>query len=90
MQRTHRHLWVLLMVASALFGARRGRAAAVCVGDCDGDGTVTVNEVIAMVDIALGTAPVSSCVAGDADGSGTITVDEIVAAVNNALGGCSS
>ncbi|MBI4518097.1 MAG: hypothetical protein HY699_20020 [Deltaproteobacteria bacterium] len=59
-----------------------------CVGDCDSDGYATVNELITMVNIALGNAPVSACANGDADGSGDITVDEIVAGVVNALDGC--
>lgn len=59
-----------------------------CVGDCDGSGDVTVNEIIAMVNIALGSAPLSSCAVGDADHSDDITVNEIIAAVNNALGVC--
>jgi hypothetical protein len=59
-----------------------------CVGDCDGSGDVTVNELITLVNIALGNAPLSSCVAGDADHSGDITIDEILRAVNNALNGC--
>jgi hypothetical protein len=60
----------------------------VCLGDCDGDGQVTVDEIIIMVNIALGTISVSECEAGDIDSSGTITVDEIVTAVNLALDGC--
>lgn len=60
-----------------------------CVGDCDGDGSVTVDEVITMVNIALGTAAVETCAAGDGDGSGDITVDEILSGVTNALEGCS-
>lgn len=59
-----------------------------CTGDCDGDEQVTVNELIAMVNIALGRALLSVCIAGDADGSGAITIAEIIAAVNNALSGC--
>ena len=59
-----------------------------CVGDCNGDGQVTVNELIQMVNIALGTADVSTCLAGDANRDGEITVNEIVAGVNNALNGC--
>jgi hypothetical protein len=71
-----------------LLGAYPGRGVAACTGDCDGGGTVTVNEVITMVDIALGSSPPATCAPGDADGSGDITVDEIVAAVNNALDTC--
>jgi len=59
-----------------------------CVGDCDGDGTVTANEIIVMINITLGLAPVLDCRAGDADQDGSITVNEINAAVNNALNGC--
>jgi probable HAF family extracellular repeat protein len=59
-----------------------------CTGDCDGNANVTVNEIIAMVNIALGNAPVTDCSEGDADHSGAITVDEILTAVNNALNGC--
>lgn len=60
-----------------------------CVGDCDGSGDVTVDEVLIMVNIALGTADIAACVAGDADGSGAVTVDEILVAMSNALEGCS-
>ncbi|MFI5367040.1 MAG: hypothetical protein ACHQ4J_15610 [Candidatus Binatia bacterium] len=63
-------------------------AARPCTGDCDGSGDVTVNELITMVNIALGTEPLSACPNGDADGSGTITVNEIITAVGFALNGC--
>jgi hypothetical protein len=59
-----------------------------CVGDCSTDGQVTVNEIITMVNIALGSADVSICLAGDANNDGQITVDEILKAVNYALSGC--
>jgi hypothetical protein len=59
-----------------------------CAGDCNGNGTVTVDEILTMVNIALGNRPVSSCFAGDLNGDGQITVDEILVAVNNALNGC--
>ena len=59
-----------------------------CVGDCTGGGQVTVDEILTMVNIALGTVQVSGCNAGDVNGDGEITVDEILTAVNNALTGC--
>jgi hypothetical protein len=59
-----------------------------CIGDCDGNGVVTVDELITMVNVALGGALVSACPIGDADGSGVITVDEIIEAVNFALSSC--
>jgi hypothetical protein len=66
----------------------RVEAQPVCLGDCNGDGSVTVDEIIIMVNIALGEADVEDCAAGDGDASGNVTVDEIVTAVNNALNGC--
>jgi hypothetical protein len=49
---------------------------------------VTVDELITMVNVALGGADVSLCPAGDVNRDGEITVDEILTAVNNALDGC--
>ncbi len=60
----------------------------VCVGDCDRSGRVTADELVRIVDIALGHADDSDCTAGDADGDSRIGVDEIVAAVDHALDGC--
>jgi outer membrane protein assembly factor BamB len=68
--------------------ANTGRVAAACVGDCGGDAQVTVDEILTMVNIALGNMGVSSCSAGDDNDDGQITVDEILKAVNNALNGC--
>ena len=59
-----------------------------CVGDCDGDGAVAVNELIRGVNIALGNAPISDCPSFDVDGSGMVAVNELVRAVSNALSGC--
>jgi hypothetical protein len=59
-----------------------------CVGDCGGDDQVTVDELLTMVNIALGNAGVGTCEAGDANHDSQITVDEILTAVNNALNGC--
>ncbi len=59
-----------------------------CVGDCSGDHAVTVDEIVTMVNIALGSADISACLAGDVNGDRKITVDEILTAVVNALNGC--
>jgi hypothetical protein len=59
-----------------------------CVGDCDSGGIVTVDEVLTLVNIALGNAQVTACTAGDGNHDDEITVDEILAAVNKALNGC--
>jgi YVTN family beta-propeller protein len=59
-----------------------------CVGDCGVDREVTVDEILTLVNIALGNAQSSACRAGDANGDGQVTVDEILTAVNNALNAC--
>jgi hypothetical protein len=59
-----------------------------CAGDCARDGAVTIDELIAMVSIALEQAPAFDCEVGDADGDGRIAINELVAAVHRALAGC--
>jgi len=59
-----------------------------CVGDCNDDRTVTVDEILLIAGIALGEADIATCPAGDVTSDGQITVDEIIAAVNSALNGC--
>lgn len=62
---------------------------ATCFGDCGADGRVTVDEVLTLVNIALGNVPMDTCLAGDAPPfDGRVTVDEILTAVNRALTGC--
>lgn len=58
-----------------------------CVGDCDGNGRVTVSELVRAVNISLGTAEPSTCLAADPNGNG-VTIDELVRAVGAALNGC--
>jgi hypothetical protein len=50
---------------------------------------VTVDELLTMVNIALGTLLVSDCQIGDANNDQQITIDEILTAVDHALHGCS-
>jgi parallel beta-helix repeat protein len=56
-------------------------------GDCDGDGVVTINEIILAVNIALGNAPLSACSAADVDGDGMVSIADLIQAVNAVLGG---
>jgi hypothetical protein len=63
-------------------------AGPICAGDCNGNGEVAINELVLMVNIALGSKPVTDCLAGDIDHNGAIRVNEIITAVNNALGSC--
>ena len=75
-----------LSIAAVLLSATSATAA--CVGDCDGGGSVEINELVVGVNIALSMAQASACPAFDADDSGTVTIDELIAAVNNALRAC--
>ncbi len=56
-------------------------------GDCNGDGTVVVNEILTLVSIGISTRPLVVCRDADRNGDGAITVDEIIAAVLAALHG---
>jgi hypothetical protein len=76
---------ILFAVLSMSATTAQGQIA--CIGDCDGDSSVTIDEIIRMVDVVLG-GEVSQCVAGDRNADGTITVDEVLTAVTNALLGC--
>jgi hypothetical protein len=60
----------------------------VCPGDCNHDGTVTVDELLTSVAIALGSMEISACRACDTDGDGEVLINELLAAVNAALNGC--
>jgi hypothetical protein len=59
-----------------------------CAGDCSGDSLVTVDEILTLVNIALGSLPISACMPGDLNHDNEITVNEILTAVNSALNGC--
>lgn len=59
-----------------------------CVGDCNGDNAVTVNELIKGVNIALGNAELDTCPSFDTNGDLEVTINEIIQAVNAALTGC--
>lgn len=63
---------------------------AACPGDCNGDGVVTVDEIVRAVAIALGIDALEACPASDGNGDGQVTVDELLRSVAMALDGCGS
>jgi hypothetical protein len=79
---------VLSAAALVLLALRPAVGLEMCVGDCSADSQVTVDELITMVDVALGADGIGSCTAGDANTDSMIGIDEIVIGVNNALHGC--
>lgn len=67
---------------------RGGIAGVTCPGDCNGDGQVSVNELVRAVAIAVGVSPLGECAVIDTSGNGSAEVGELVAAVGSALNGC--
>jgi hypothetical protein len=66
-----------------------------CVGDCNGDGEVAIDELVFAVNAALSDTGVENacdlityCPLIDIDLNCEITIDEIIAGVGRALGGC--
>ena len=59
-----------------------------CPGDCNGDGRVSVAELVVGVNQSLGLASVQTCDAFDLDADGVVTVAELIAAVAAAVDGC--
>jgi len=74
-----------LLVVAWIFSATTTLA---CVGDCDDDGVVTIDEVVRGIALGLGHASAAACALVDRNGDGQVTVDELTAAVTNALMGC--
>lgn len=86
--RTARRLLTGL-IAAVLYAAAPLHAQT-CGGDCNGDGAVAVDELVAAVQIALGDAASVGCPAVDTNGDLAVTVDELLAAVRHGLEGCES
>jgi hypothetical protein len=59
-----------------------------CEGDCNGNGVVTVDELVSIVNLALAQGVSVWCPAVDANDSGTVTIEELIGAVDRALTGC--
>jgi hypothetical protein len=59
-----------------------------CPGDCNMDGQATLNEIIRIVNVALGLVALGPCSPADTDGDGILAIDELVAAVASNLDEC--
>jgi len=62
-------------------------AGAACTGDCNGDGSVSIDELILGVRIALGLSPLTACTAF-ANGNGMVSIAELVQATRASLDHC--
>jgi hypothetical protein len=59
-----------------------------CVGDCDGNGAVAINELITGVNINLGSQNISVCENFDCQDTGGAPINCLIQGVNNSLNGC--
>lgn len=87
--RANELLLAMLLLATLLAAAMPRPAAGApppCAGDCDGDGQITVTEIVAAVNAATGGPLV--CASADVDGDGAVQVGDLVALVRMAFDGC--
>src|SRR3990170_6951971 len=59
-----------------------------CIGDCNDNGSVAIDELVKGVEMALVRRSVSDCPALDIDSDGRVAIAELIAAVKAALTGC--
>jgi hypothetical protein len=75
------------LITTLLIGAF-ARASQACVGDCNGDARVSIDELVRGVNISLEAAALELCPAIDNSLDGSASVNEVVLSVNRALRGC--
>jgi hypothetical protein len=78
----------ILVAMVVTLAPRPAMAGVTCAADCDGDGAVSIDELILAVSIALALASVNRCPVADLDADGTVRIGEIIAAVSASLSGC--
>jgi hypothetical protein len=65
-----------------------------CTGDCNGDGVVSIGEVVKCINMFLGqplcstTDPAANCPVADVNNDGQVSIGEIMQCINNLVGGC--
>jgi len=59
-----------------------------CVGDCNDNGSVHLDDLVTLVDLGLGHRSANPCPIGDRNHDSLITINEILTAVNRAVSGC--
>lgn len=78
------------MAAIAALLLSSGAGAQVCTGNCNGDATVAINELITCVSISLGATPLLNCEACDADHDESVAINELILSVGNSLTSCAN
>src|SRR5262245_59167475 len=79
---------IVIETVLVLLHTMRSVDAQECVGDCDGNGTVAVNELVLGVNINLGLQPIDACRAFDCEGTGAAPISCAIRAVRASLNGC--
>lgn len=80
---------IIVFVVLVLTGSVQAAPQPPCVGDCNDDGMVAINELVVGVNMALGLAAGSACAAFLPNpGQTTPGIGDLVTAVNHALNGC--
>ena len=75
-------------------GGGTGVVVTQCSGDCDGNGTVTIGEIVKTVNVFLGrplcdpAVPTASCPVADADFDGAVSLGEVMQTVAASLRNC--
>lgn len=59
-----------------------------CVGDCNRDGAVSIDELVTNVGIAITQSSVDACRVADMNTDGVIAINELIASVSASLEGC--
>ena len=83
---THSATRTLTARPTATLTAAPSATSVICIGDCNNDRDVAINELLLMVNVDLGLTDPSSCPHGISEEP--ITIGELISAVNHALGGC--
>ena len=87
-RRTITSALVSVALSSALAVTPPAVALQECVGDCDGDGQVSISDLVKAVNIALSKSSLVECHGVDSSNDGTVKVHELVLSVKHALFGC--
>lgn len=82
-----RFSWSTCLATGAVLLATRAFAQA-CIGDCNSDGHVQVDELVVCVDVGLGNRPLADCPVLDEDSDQQASIAELIGAVTSLLEGC--
>src|ERR1051325_8317982 len=78
-----------IMIVFLACALGRGVAMGVsCPGDCSGDATVSIGEIVRTVAIGLGEAELRSCPNADANKDEEVDIEDAILAVRSSLQGC--